>query len=32
MKNDIVYYIAICMEFQRVKVEHGHSVGLLHPL
>ena len=32
MKNDIADYIAICMECQKVKVEHRNSVGLLQPL
>jgi hypothetical protein len=32
MKNDVVDYIAKCMEFQRVKSEHMHPTGFLHPL
>jgi hypothetical protein len=32
MKKDVVYYISICMECQRVKVEHRHPTGLLQPL
>jgi hypothetical protein len=32
MKKDVADYIATCMEFQRVKVEHKHLVGLLQPL
>ena len=32
MKKDVVDYIAQCMEFQKVKVEHRHPVGLLQPL
>ena len=32
MKKDIVDYIARCMEFQKVKVEHRHLAGLLQPL
>jgi hypothetical protein len=32
MKNDVVDYIARCMECQKVKVEHRHPVGLLQPL
>jgi hypothetical protein len=32
MKKDVADYIAKCMECQRVKVEHRHPVGLLHPL
>jgi hypothetical protein len=32
MKKDVVYYIARCMECQRVKAEHKHPVGLLQPL
>jgi len=31
MKNDVAYYIAKCMECQRVKVEHRHPTGLLQP-
>ena len=29
MKKDIVEYIAICMECQKVKAEHGHPARLL---
>ena len=32
MKNDVVEYIARCMECQKVKVEHRHTAGLLQPL
>lgn len=32
MKNDITDYIVRCMEFQKVKVEHRHIIGLLQPL
>jgi hypothetical protein len=32
MKKDVFYYIARCMECQRVKVEHRHPAGLLQPL
>jgi hypothetical protein len=32
MKNDVVDYIARCMECQRVKVEHRHPVDFLHSL
>jgi hypothetical protein len=32
MKKDVVDYIAKCMEFQRVKVEHRHPIRLLQPL
>jgi hypothetical protein len=32
MKKDVVDYIPRCMECQRVKVEHRHPTGLLHPL
>jgi hypothetical protein len=32
MKKDVFYYIAKCMECQRVKAEHRHQVGYLHPL
>jgi hypothetical protein len=32
MKNDVVHYIAQCMECQKVKHEHRHPTGLLQPL
>jgi hypothetical protein len=32
MKNEIIEYIARCMECQKVKAEHRHPVGLLQPL
>ena len=32
MKKYVAYYIAKCMECQRVKVEHRHPAGLLQPL
>jgi stalled ribosome rescue protein Dom34 len=32
MKKYVVYYIARCMECQKVKVEHRHLAGLLQPL
>jgi hypothetical protein len=32
MKREIVDFIAKCLEFQRVKVEHRHPAGLLQPL
>jgi hypothetical protein len=32
MKKYVVYYIARCMEFQRVKAEHRHPTSLLQPL
>ena len=32
MKNDVVDYIAQCMECQKVKVENRNLAGLLHPL
>jgi hypothetical protein len=32
MKKEIVEYIARCMECQKVKAEHRHPTGLLHPL
>jgi hypothetical protein len=32
MKQDIVEYIAKCLECQQVKVEHKHPTGLLQPL
>ena len=31
MKKDSVEYIAKCMKFQQVKVEHQHPTGLLRP-
>jgi hypothetical protein len=31
MKEDIVNYVARCLECQQVKVEHRHPVGLLQP-
>ena len=32
MKRDVAEYIAKCMEYQRVKVEHRHPARLLQPL
>jgi hypothetical protein len=32
MKKDVADYIARCMECQKVKAEHRHPMGLLHPL
>ena len=32
MKREIAEYIARCMEYQKVKAEHRHPVGLLQPL
>ena len=32
MKKDITEYISKCMKCQKVKVEHQHPAGLLHPL
>jgi hypothetical protein len=32
MKKEVVYFIAKCLECQKVKYEHRHPVGLLHPL
>lgn len=32
LKKEVVYFISKCLEFQRVKVEHKHPVGLLQPL
>ena len=32
MKKEIVEYIAICMEYQKVKDEHRNPTGLLQPL
>ena len=31
IKKDVADYLARCMEFQLVKVEHQHPVGLLNP-
>ena len=31
MKEDIVSYMAICLECQQVKVEHRNTMGLLQP-
>ena len=31
MKEDIVNYVARCLECQQVKVEHRHPAGLLQP-
>ena len=32
MKNEVVEFIARCIECQQVKAEHQHPVGLLQPL
>jgi hypothetical protein len=32
MKKDVAKLISICMECQRVKLEHGHPMGFLQPL
>jgi hypothetical protein len=32
MKKEVVDFIAKCLECQKVKTEHRHPVGLLHPL
>ena len=32
MKNEVVEYIARCIECQQVKVEHQHSACILQPL
>ena len=32
MKNEVVEYIARCVECKQVKVEHQHPAGLLQPL
>jgi hypothetical protein len=32
MKREIVEYIAICMECQKVKAKHGNPSGLLQTL
>jgi hypothetical protein len=31
MKEDIVNYVARCLECEQVKVEHRHTAGLIHP-
>ena len=31
MKNEIVHYIARCLECQKVKFEHRHPTSLLQP-
>jgi len=31
MKKDVAEYVACCMEYQQVKVEHQHPAGLLQP-
>jgi len=31
MKKETVEYIARCLECQKVKADHKHSIGLLHP-
>jgi hypothetical protein len=32
MKKKVVDFIARCLEYQKVKAEHGHPTGLLQPL
>ena len=32
MKNEVAKFLAQCMKFQQVKVEHRHPAGLLQPL
>jgi hypothetical protein len=32
MKKEVVDFIAKCLECQKVKAEHRHPTGLLHPL
>ena len=32
MKNEVVEYIARCIECQQVKADHRHPVGILQPL
>ena len=32
MKNEVVEYIARCIEWKQVKAEHRHPAGLLQPL
>ena len=32
MKNDTANYLSICIECQKVKTEHQHSIGLIQPL
>jgi len=31
MKKDIAKFIAICLEYHKVKVEHQHPGGYLYP-
>jgi hypothetical protein len=31
MKKEILDYLAKCLEFHQVKVEHRHPAGLFHP-
>jgi hypothetical protein len=32
MKKEVAYFIAKCLEFQKVKDEHRHPTRLLHPI
>ena len=32
MKNDVAEFVAKCLTFQQVKIEHQRPVGLLQPL
>ena len=32
MKNEVVDFLARCIECQQVKAEHQHPIGLLQPL
>jgi hypothetical protein len=32
MKKEVAYFIAKCLECQKVKADHRHPTGFLHPL
>ena len=32
LKSDLVDYLSKCLEFQQIKIEHGHPASLLQPL
>jgi hypothetical protein len=32
MKRDVAQYVSVCLTYQKVKVEHKKSAGLLQPL
>ena len=32
LKSDVVEYLSKCIEYQQVKIEHGHLASLLQPL